>query len=162
MTAQPHASVFRSNEDIEDFCTLRSKLIDEFARLELAVNRCLCTLGLMPDARKTTLSYRITELSKAKPSAHISKTRSEALRSLPKRCEKLQRLRASVVHGVMELGSCSGEQIVLFRNVADIIAKEPVGLVLTRTDFQQKIEEVREMACEVERSLNKPITPART
>jgi hypothetical protein len=154
MTAQPQAASFRPGKEIEDFYALRSELIDAFARLELAVNRCLNTLGYAPDPRKTTLGRRIAELSKAKPSPRLSKINAHALGTLPQDCEPLQRLRGAIVHGAMELGLRVAEPIALFRNVADIVADEPICHVLTRADFRRRIDEVQAMADRIERSLN--------
>lgn len=154
MTAQPHAVSFRPGKETEDFYALRSELIDAFARLELAVTRCLNALGYAPDARKTTLGRRIADLSKAKPSPKLSKINAQALGRLPQDCEPLQRLRGCIVHGVMELGLRDGEPIALFRNVADIVADEPICHVLTPTDFRRRIEAVQAMADRIENSLN--------
>jgi hypothetical protein len=157
MTAQSHSSTFRSREEDQGFHVLRSRLVDEFARLELAVNRCLGALGRMPDPRKTSFGQSVTELSKAKRSPLLSKAKASALGTLARDCEPLQRLRASIVHGVMEPGSRSGEAVACFRNIADIVGNEMVCHVLTEAEFRHSIFLVRGMTRRVENSLNHPL-----
>jgi hypothetical protein len=157
MTAQPDASVFRPAEDRGDFCALRSQLVDEFVRLELAVSRCLAGLRIEIDPRKTSFRQQVAALSKAKPCPSLSKDKAAGLATLPQDCERLQRLRASLVHGVMEPCLRNGELAASFRNVADVIGGELVYHVLTTADFRDSIASVRKMTQRVEASLNRPV-----
>jgi hypothetical protein len=156
MTAQFPSSAFRSGE--ADFCTLRSRFIDAFARLELAVRLCLHALDSAASPRKTTFTQCVTELSKTKPSAKLSTGKATSLATLAQDCEPLQRLRASVVQGVMETGLKNGEQIALFRNVADILSNNLICHVLTVSDFRKKIEDLDSMTHRVENSPNRPFS----
>lgn len=158
MTVQPPASAFRATED---FRALRSQLIDEFARLELAVSLCLCKLGHTIDPRKTTFSHQVTELSTATPSPSLSKGKAAALASLAGDCGPLKRLRTSVVHGVMEVGTLDGQSVALFRNVADIVGGELIYHVLTEAEFRSNIRAVALMTDRVKSSLNSPMPAAR-
>lgn len=134
-------------------------MIDEFARLELAVGLCLVRLDRPSNSRKATFGQRVAELSKAKPSPRLSKAKAEALGTLAPDCEPLQRLRASVVHGVMEPGFRNGEPVAFFRNVADLIGNEAICHVLTHSEFQDSIRAVRAMTHRVETSVNQPVQP---
>jgi hypothetical protein len=166
MTSQPHPSAFRSAESIESFCDLRSQFIDEFARLELAASLCLEKLGLGTDARKSTFTDRVALLSKAKPSSRLSKENAATLATLGRDCEPHKRLRASVVHSVMEFGTRNDETVALFRNVADIVCGEPVYNVLAASDFRDAIQALKAVRRRVEGSLNpcgpSPPKPAAT
>jgi hypothetical protein len=158
MSALPHASVFLPQGESDSFVHLRSAFIDEFARLEIAVEHCLDRLHLGTDARKVCFAQRLAKLSKAAPGPHLSKEKAKALASLVQTCEPLQHLRASIVHAAMEFGSRGNEPVVLFRNVADIASHEPIYHVLTVPDFETQIEALKALTIRVSNSLN-PSSP---
>jgi len=151
MTAQQPATAFRPSADEKAFCALRSALIDEFARLEIAVGRCLARLDLGVDARKVCFDQRLTRLSNAKPCPpQLSSARAKALASLAQDCDPLQRIRASVVHSVMGLGTRDGEPVAFFCNVADAVGDDPVSLILTAAGFDECIKALKAMKRRVE------------
>ena len=139
MTIQQTASAFRSGAHAE-FARLRSDFMDGFARLEIAVGCRLKALDIPLERRKCGFDQQIEALAKAKPSPKLSKAEAVGLAGLPQDCEPLQRLRASMAHGVMEVVTGAAEPLAIFRNAVDVIEGLSACEALTRDDFRRYIE----------------------
>jgi hypothetical protein len=144
MTAQNPRSVYALSED-QDFRVLRSEFIDEFVRLEMAAARAVEKLDISKASKGSCLNERLKKLAKATPSPRLSRKNASALATIADDCERYQRLRASMVHGIMEPGVRSGHRVVMFRNAADVSICEPTYHVLSATEFMEAIEEIRRL-----------------
>ncbi len=142
---------------MQDFLRLRSDFIDEFARLEIAVGRCLQRLRISTD-KKDCFDRRVEILSKAKPSPQLSKKSAANLATLAKDCEPFQRTRASLVHAVMGFGRQDEEPVALFRNVADLLSDDHICLVLNLPEFGDRIVDLRALTLRV-REIATPSAP---
>lgn len=154
MTVQPPAAAFRSNARTE-FCRLRSDFVDAFVRLEMAVGRCLTRLDIAFDAKKCSFDQRIEKLSKAKPGTKLSRANAARLATLPHECEPFQRLRASMVHGVMTIAMTDDGEVAIFRNAADVIEDSQVCYALSAPDLRQQIAGLDALKATIE-SLTQP------
>lgn len=141
------------------FPALRSDFIDEFVRLEIALGSCLKRLEIKTDPRKIGFGQRLERLSKAKASSKLSGTKAADLPGLCEDCGQLQRLRSSIVHGVMELGRRDSRPVALFRNAAD--TEELVYHVLSAAEFRDAICDLKTMTNRVRNCLNQPFSPPR-
>ena len=139
MTKPQPFSAFRSDPQAE-FNRLRSHFMDAFARLEIAVVRRLQALDIQLEHRKCCFDQLVEALGKAKPSPRLSKANVADLARLPQDCEPLQRLRASMAHGVMEVVKGDVEPLAIFRNALDVIDGWSVCHALTEDDFRRYIK----------------------
>ena len=150
MTVQQPSSAFQSDAKTE-LLRLRSEFIDEFARLETAVGRRLQKVRIPFEVRKYGFDQMVKKLADAKPSPTLSKANAADLRRLQKDCEPLQRLRASIVHGVMEIAKTTdGETLAIFRNAADVIDPTDECYALTRDRLRQHIDDLATIRRRVE------------
>lgn len=160
MTVHSPASDFRLASPTE-FACIRSEFIDEFARLEIAVGCCLQKLELEFDSRKCCFEQLVEKLSKAKPSPRLSKKQAAELAHLPEMCRPLQYLRASVVHGIMEIVNRDNVELALFRNAADVIKDIQICYALTSADFRARIETLAGITRQVRAITSPPSPPQR-
>ena len=141
MTVQQPASTFRPDA-YSEFHRLRSDFMDEFARLEIAVGSRLNALEIPFDARKCGFDRLVGKLEKVTASCKLSKVGAADLRRLPKDCEPLQHLRASLAHGVLEIADTGDGLLAIFRNAADVIDGLSICYALTPADLRRKTSEL--------------------
>ena len=131
----------------------RSKMLDEFAKIEEAV------VGLMLRAKCTIkadhLSQKIQVLRATKPTPQYSRAKRAQVLPLLDQLEPLLALRNDIVHSAMRIANIDGDPHASFRNVRT--ATEPTGLarLITLDQFETVRRDVHRFAIE----LLSPIPP---
>lgn len=144
-----------SSEPFTSFHVQRSRVIDAFADIELAIVALLLRSGTRSNGE--TLGQKIELLRNAKPSPSYSKVyRAEVIAQLPE-LERLLEFRNDIAHSKLQLATIRGEQRAVFVNSREAMELAPK----TRLLSLKQLIKLRHQAAKLATLLAKPHpTPA--
>lgn len=136
----------------------RSKLIDAFAEIEMAVVIILDGAGVAQ--RGEPLKQRLSSVLTIKPSPTYSKARKSAVDDVIRRIDTLLALRNDVVHARLSVAVFENEIHALFVNARETNVVGRTARVITLAEMQILTKQVRELVRSLEASLiNPPSSP---
>jgi hypothetical protein len=145
MSEMPHKAQFEEPTQLHehpDFRLLRNEYLDLLADLETELFRvgkkAQCSLS-----ETASLHQRLESLGKAKPSPQLSTSNATKLKEMVAGIDGHLRIRNSIVHSVMTVGSNGASDAAIFQNATDRSAGHPFFLILTVRDFSDYFALIR-------------------
>lgn len=127
------------------YAKTRSRCIDAFAKLELAVITASHRLGLTLNER-ALIGQRIKKLADAATLSKVPQPTRAELQGLCGQSEILLRERTDLVHAEMVVAVLETQSLAIFRNSADLAAGKPEARVYTLSSLKRLQQEVMDTA----------------
>ena len=122
----------------DDFARQRSRYVDIFSETELRLSQLYIKLGLKK--HDGSFGQKVGELSALKPSPGLSKATASQIRSICADLSRHVKMRNSLVHATMSIGSKSNEDVAFFQTTSDAATDNPIYFVMSFDDFAAAIE----------------------